>query len=481
MLINTAMQPIRTASHVCSSQPACCLHPAQIATMGRGRDDQVHRQFEESIENDTRTGQHRKTPTYTCRHCGVYKRKKHALQDHKTHLSKCGAYQEHLHGRPQQQSLIKPPPSLNMQSKHVLDRKAAEAILFGGLPFTTFDCQVHPAMRAFHESLHPGYTPPSRQRIAGQLLDEIYDDIWRQVQTTLQSHNLLNFTIDESATRSNDRVFNTCANIVNVGSFHLGTTSMKDLNADVENLADLTKAQIHQAIQCESNESADYERVNSLCTDTCNVMRSLHRKLRNDPNFHHTFFVLCDSHGLQLLIADILGISPWKEIMSKVNIISTYFRKAKKALGLLRKHMDILHARSAFILSVITRWGTQYGVVRGVLRAMKPLVAFARDPAAQSTRGNSREMSKMGQKVMDLIRSGLFWQQVENIEALLRPIHLAQIQSESDSSTLPYVIDRWLQLRNELSSVYSAQDRNDTSILQDVFNKRFKKQTLPIH
>lgn len=49
-------------------------------------------------------------------------------------------------------------------------------------------------------------------------------------------------------------------------------------------------------------------RINSLTTDTCNLILALWKFLKKDPRLEHIFCAQCDSHGIQLLIKDILSI-----------------------------------------------------------------------------------------------------------------------------------------------------------------------------
>ncbi len=47
-------------------------------------------------------------------------------------------------------------------------------------------------------------------------------------------------------------------------------------------------------------------RINSVGTDTCNTMRDAWNQMARDPRAKHVFFIPCDSHGLQLLMKDII-------------------------------------------------------------------------------------------------------------------------------------------------------------------------------
>ena len=441
--------------------------------MARTKDNVIHNQFEEMVIPG------RREPTLRCRHCQSYERAKCRLQAHKDHLASCKPY---ILSQNQLEVKLEVSPSSQLVSKAQLDRMAAEAILYSGLPFNTFDRASHPAMAGFLNALNPSWPIPSRQRIARQLLDDIYCRVKSAVESRLSHEKLLNFTCDESNANNGDRVYNLSVNVLQGGSYHLKVIPLKALSANADNLVVITKEEILRltTLLDQQYQFQQIPRINSLATDTCETMRSLHRKLRTHAEFKHTFFVPCDSHGLQLLVKDILGIGYWREIMKHANTIAVYFKRAKRALGILREIMDEIHERSSFTLAVITRWGSHYGVVRGLLRAAKPLRQFGLNNEAATLKASTAEVSKMAKVTRRLLNSGAFWSQLEQLEQLLRPIHRAQIQSEADGSTISLVIDRWQFLRTEIVAVCDAYQHDNTTLLA-AFEKRFERQTSPIH
>jgi hypothetical protein len=71
--------------------------------------------------------------------------------------------------------------------------------------------------------------------------------------------------------------------------------------------------------------------INSVTTDTCTIMRSFWKELRSYPPFKRSIMILCDSHGLQLLIKDIIEtIDPYKITSERFNAIVAFFNKAYK-------------------------------------------------------------------------------------------------------------------------------------------------------
>jgi hypothetical protein len=173
------------------------------------------------------------------------------------------------------------------------------------------------------------------------------------------------------------------------------------------------------------------------------------------------------------LIKDILESKPFYDIITKAQTIVTTFYRAKKQYAILQTKQE---KPMAFVLSVITRWGTQYGLVKSVLKNKLALFAWVNDKNAQVGK------KKPGNTLKPLIQDHEFWQGLTELSDILKPIHEAQKMSESNGATLAKVIPRWLQLEQELqelSQIYPYL--KPTLAPSGVFNERLNKQTLPIH
>ena len=48
----------------------------------------------------------------------------------------------------------------------------------------------------------------------------------------------------------------------------------------------------------------------------------------------------------------------------------------------------------------------------------------------------------------------LFWNELEDVEMILRHLNEAQLQSESDGTHIRYIISRWMKLKDELERLY---------------------------
>jgi hypothetical protein len=188
--------------------------------------------------------------------------------------------------------------------------------------------------------------------------------------------------------------------------------------------------------------------------------------LRLKPRFQRTFFIPCDSHGIQLLIKDIITLDLFKDTMAMCNQIITHFRLAQKQLALLRHYQREIYGKIlALTLAGNTRWGSQVGELKSLKRSMDALKRFARDTQ------NECENAEILEALTDI----LYWNDVDELLDILLPINEAQIMSESSKGNLSQVYERWGKIRDHL-----ALQEQATSLLNE-YDDRVEKQTSDIH
>src|SRR5579859_402419 len=72
--------------------------------------------------------------------------------------------------------------------------------------------------------------------------------------------------------------------------------------------------------------NGNLSRINSIITDTCALMFAMWMEMQWFVEFKHCLFIPCDSHGIQLLIKDLLQIPIFKDIPQKAQRIVKDFR-----------------------------------------------------------------------------------------------------------------------------------------------------------
>ena len=115
--------------------------------------------------------------------------------------------------------------------------------------------------------------------------------------------------------------------------------------------------------------------INLVDTDTCNIIRDTWNRMARDSRARHMFFIPCDSHGLQLFMKNIIETTWFFDRSRSAQNVVTHCNKSPKQLTLLREKMCNAYngKKQAFILSVLTRWGTQVNMIESVSRNRQAL------------------------------------------------------------------------------------------------------------
>ena len=158
----------------------------------------------------------------------------------------------------------------------------------------------------------------------------------------------------------------------------------------------------------------DWGRINSFTTDTCSTILLLWRILAADQRLQlsKALFVLCDSHGLQLLIKDVLGIPHYKVIQSQIMLFINTFRRSPLQLSILGEKPKACYGKtSALVLNVITRWSTPACTIESIYKNKETFKAYVLDDCTQ-----------LEHEVFQLRCSCDFGNNVEELHDLILPI-----------------------------------------------------------
>lgn len=181
-------------------------------------------------------------------------------------------------------------------------------------------------MRILLSKLNTAWQPPSRRRVQ-RLLAPTYSEYHNQVQDILDQTERINVIFDGSDNITSHRIINISVQVANGPAFYWKTFDTGQIQHTAEHYIDLLYPELE--ITCKGN----FLRINSFCTDTDSVMRKAHVHLTARKEFQYCFFSLCDSHGLQLLIKDILERPFFEEAFKSAALIFTFFKKSKLQLA----------------------------------------------------------------------------------------------------------------------------------------------------
>src|SRR5271154_1599852 len=148
----------------------------------------------------------------------------------------------------------------------------------------------------------PQYQAPSPWRLSNTLLDEAYTRLKEKVDSILASSERINVIFDESTDINHNRILNLFLMTARGPLFEEHT---KLGHATID--ADWHRDHIHKRLT--EILHGQLHKITSFSTDTCSVMESTWKKLSLMKDFRNALFVPCDSHGLQLLVKDIISLS----------------------------------------------------------------------------------------------------------------------------------------------------------------------------
>ncbi|KID81003.1 transposase [Metarhizium guizhouense ARSEF 977] len=411
----------------------------------------------------------KKSKRYRCRHC----QKDFAATSvgrPKEHLAACVKWQS----KQQQEQNNRGIQHISRDESHSFAYDAAAAIIAGGRPFSLFEGR---RWHYFFTRIKPGWKPPSRAVIT-RILPEFYQELHGEVFKRISSSEWFNIVFDASDNISGHRIVNVSVQIPDGPAFYWKTFDTGDEQHTAENWVKLIWREMQQLC------GGDLSRINSICTDTENTMRSVHDLLGKFPQLSHTNFSLCDSHGLQLLIKDILLLPFFEDLNNDVNTLLTFFSRSKLQLQRLRmcQRTRWNGVTRALIRSVITHWGSQYNSFFSVLRSRDPARDWSiRKDVRDELR--SQDCPVLLPEAIRIIKDNSFWLKLETAVAVLKPVNEFQHASEADGAGIAYVVNRWLQVKQKWAEMREADQFPDIpwDDIDAIFKARLDKQTYDIH
>jgi len=309
------------------------------------------------------------------------------MRDHE--LYHCAASKIKLGKRPTPSQERIAFPTMSKAQQDALDEAFAAVCYEEGLPFSLFES---PTMKRALHRLNPSYKPPSRNKIAGPLLEIAYSKMKDRVDEYLNFLSELNVITDESSNTKKARIANISI-YTPLGSIYWLSEDLGSLQSTSVNIAEWLERHLHTLTH------GNLERINSCANDTCAAMLAMWEHLRLKPGLQHLFLIPCDSHGIQLLVQDlILSIPLFKKVHNDAQTVAKAFKNAHLQYARLREIQQQEYGRTwAIVLAVATRLGSEKGLLDGLYRSK---VAIQR---------HGIRFKDMPNDILDIILSLEFW------------------------------------------------------------------------
>ncbi|KAK2670231.1 Ribonuclease H-like superfamily [Fusarium oxysporum f. sp. vasinfectum] len=173
----------------------------------------------------------------------------------------------------------------------------------------------------------------------------------------------------------------------------------------------------------------------------------------------HINFSLCDSHGLQLLIKDILLLPFFEDLFNNIENVPAH--KVERSNS---------------------RADQKYNSFFSLLRSRDP----ARDWSVRKDVRDelrSQDCPVLLPEAVRIIKDNSFWLELEAAIAVLKPVNDFQHVSEADGAGIAHVVNRWLQIKSKWAEMREADQFPDIpwDDIDAIFKARLDKQTYDIH
>jgi hypothetical protein len=153
--------------------------------------------------------------------------------------------------------------------------------------------------------------------------------------------------------------------------------------------------------------------------------------------------------------------------------IANAFRNAPLQYARLRHHQQLKYGKQyALILSVITRWGTQFRLVNSILRSKDALRAYALEP--------TRSSADLRANAITTLKDPTFWSNLDQLKDVLEPLDNQVRMAESTNAHIGTVLKRWKTVEELLKTQVNHLPELENFITTH-FHPRFKRQVLDIH
>jgi len=187
-----------------------------------------------------------------------------------------------------------------MATKQSIDTKLGMAIFATARPFSLFE---DPVLIDFIKSLKSDYNPPSRSTISISILPQCYSIVEREVAAELKKLQYFNLCVDETTNIRGQRILNLSISTPSC-SYYITSEDMADQNLNAQVISLWVVKKVTELL----GPSTEWSKVNSLASDTCNLMKAVWAILENTEGLGHVFYIPCDSHSLQLVVKDLLHL-----------------------------------------------------------------------------------------------------------------------------------------------------------------------------
>ncbi|KAJ9543423.1 hypothetical protein OSB04_023130 [Centaurea solstitialis] len=356
-----------------------------------------------------------------------------------------------------------------VMERSAVDLKIARAFYANGIPFNVLrNPQFREMVNAIRKAPE-GYKAPSSEKARTVLLDECVRDVEKDLtpfKDTWYSQGISIVSDGWSNIKHKPLI-----NVLAVNSRGAMFMYAEDFSG-VEKTGAAIAEFLNKAI-----ESVGPSNVLSVVTDNAANCKAAGKEV--EKVYKHIFWSPCCVHTLNLIFKDFANEFDWlDETYSKGKTIVKYFLNHGQALSIFRENSNLELLKVAK-----TRFASHYILLKRLMKCREALSTTISLNSWRDWVKQGDEHTKMiGQLVVETIRDENFWEQVEDILKVTKPLFLMVKFCDGEGPKMGEIYERMDNMLGKIKDVMEdTMYSSSFPEVEQIIVKRWDKMTIPLH
>ncbi|KAJ9567450.1 hypothetical protein OSB04_003416 [Centaurea solstitialis] len=359
--------------------------------------------------------------------------------------------------------------SFGIMERNMVDMKILKGLCANGIPFNVLRNPHFIEMIDAIKKAPSGYKPPSFDKARTVLLDECVRDVEKDLTPVKDTWYTQGVSIVSDGWSNVKR--KPLINVLAVNS--RGATFMyaEDFSGVEKTGVEISKLLLGAI------DTIGPSNVLQVVTDNAANCKAAGREI--EKVYRHIFWSPCCVHTLNLIFKDLSNEFLWlRDTYKRGKAIGKDFLNHTHALSLFRENSNLELLKVAK-----TRFASHYILLKRLFDCREGLATtIVLNSWREYIKSGDKNTRILGAKVVDTIRDEFFWEDVENILAITKPIFLMIKFSDGEGPKMGEVYER---MDNMLGEIKDVMKENKFSMYYDEIERivvaRWDKMTIPLH
>ncbi|KAJ9567191.1 hypothetical protein OSB04_003157 [Centaurea solstitialis] len=352
--------------------------------------------------------------------------------------------------------------AFGMMERTAVDLKIVKGLCANGIPFNVLRNPHFIEMVNAIKKAPDGYKPPSSEKARTVLLDECFRDVEKELnpfKDTWLSQGLSIVSDGWSNVKHNPLI-----NVLEVnsrGAMFIGKTGVAIANF------------LQGAI-----ETVGASNVLQVVTDNAANCKAVGKEI--EKVYKHIFWSPCCVHTLNLI---------FKDLAKEIYWLSDTYKKGKRIVKYFLNHSHILAIfRENSTLELLkvakTRFASHYILLKRLMDCREALATtISLNTWREWVKVGDENTRKTGQIVVDTIRSDVFWEDVESIIAITKPIFLMIKFCDGEGpNKMGELYEKMDNMLGEIKDVMRDNQYSDYyEKIESIVLERWEKMSIHLH